>query len=122
MTWKILHDAELIELIQEEEMRNFLLKITKTYRQDVEYHNDLHGSDVMQMSYHMLTECKLRDMLKLNKLDCLSMIMASVSHDLGHDGFTNSYHVNAMTSRAIDTNDGAVQEFFHVAEMFRIMN
>jgi hypothetical protein len=35
---------------------------------------------------------------------------------------TNSYHVNAMTIRAIDSNDVAVQEFFHAAEFFRIMN
>ena len=67
----------------------------------------------------MLTECQLQKILKLNKLDCLSMMTAALSHDLGHDGFTNSYHVNAITKRAIDSNDMAVQESFHVAELFR---
>lgn len=57
---------------------------------------------------YMLTECHLKKTLKLNKLDCLSMMIAAVCHDLGHDGFTNSYHVNAITKRAIDSNDMAV--------------
>ena len=60
--------------------------------------------------------------MNLNKLDTLSFILAAVCHDIGHDGYTNSYHVNAMTSRAIDTNDVSVQESFHAAEFFRIMN
>jgi hypothetical protein len=60
--------------------------------------------------------------LGLNKLDTLSFILAAVCHDIGHDGFTNSYHVNAYTNRAIDYNDVSVQESFHAAEFFRIMN
>ena len=70
----------------------------------------------------MLDSCKLQSKLNLNKLDTLSFIIAGVCHDLGHDGFTNSYHVNAYTSRAIDSNDISVQETFHAAEMFRILN
>jgi len=49
-------------------------------------------------------------------------LIAAVCHDLGHDGYNNTYHVNAITSRAIDSNDGAVQEFFHAAELFRILS
>ena len=59
--------------------------------------------------------------MKLNKLDCLSFLIAAVSHDLGHDGFTNSYHINSVTQRAVDSNDKSVQENFHASEMFRIM-
>ena len=36
---------------------------------EVEYHNDLHGADVMQMGYYFLTTCKLRQNLNLNKLN-----------------------------------------------------
>ena len=45
---------------------------------------------------------------QLNKLDILSTLLAAVCHDLGHDGFTNGYHVNRLTKRAIDCNDVAV--------------
>jgi hypothetical protein len=55
-------------------------------------------------------------------LDCLSFLTAAISHDLGHDGFTNSYHVNVVTQRAIDSNDVSVQEHFHAAELFRILS
>ena len=64
----------------------------------------------------------MKNVLKLNDIDCLSLLMASLCHDLGHDGYTNSYHTNAVTRRAIDSNDISVQEFFHVSEMFRILS
>ena len=103
-------------------MGEFLSKISGVYDQKVEYHNDLHGTDVMQMAYYMLKTCELEQTLKLSNIDCLSFIMAAVCHDLGHDGYTNSYHVNTISRRAIDCNDLAVQEAFHASEMFRIMN
>lgn len=65
----------------------------------------MHGADVMQMSVYLLATCGLRDSLRLNKLDCLSMIVGAACHDLGHDGFTNGYHVNTISTRAIDSND-----------------
>jgi len=49
------------------------------------------------------------------------MLMAASCHDLGHDGLTNSYHMNAITKRAIDSNDHSVQEHYHAAELFRIL-
>ena len=69
-----------------------------------------------------MTECSLIEILNLDKLDCMSMIIAAVGHDIGHDGFNNNYHVNAITKRAIDSNDVAVQETYHAAELFRIFN
>jgi hypothetical protein len=36
------------------------------------------------------------------------MIIAAVCHDVGHDGFANSFHVNMMTARSIESNDIAV--------------
>lgn len=75
----------------------------------------------MQMGFYMLTTCGLQQSLNLNMLDCLSFLTAAICHDLGHDGFTNSYHVNAVTQRAIDSNDVSVQEHFHSAELFRIL-
>ncbi len=42
-------------------------------------------------------------------------------HDFKHDGFTNSYHVNVKSNRAITYNDIAVQENYHVAQSFEIL-
>ena len=83
----------------------FLNKINDGYLRDVEYHNDLHGADVMQMCYFMLTTGNLIEKAELNPLDVLSIVIASVSHDYGHDGLNNGYHVNAVTDRALRYND-----------------
>ena len=74
------------------------------------------------MGFYMMHKCGLIEKLELNKIDVLSFILAGVCHDLGHDGYTNSYHVNAITMRAINSNDVSVQETFHAAEFFRILN
>ena len=69
----------------------------------------------------MLAKCNISEILDLNKLDCLAFLIAGICHDLGHDGLTNTYHVNSISKRAIDSNDGPVQEVFHAAEVFRIL-
>jgi hypothetical protein len=89
-------------------LESFLKTIQQTYLEEVQYHNDLHGADVMQMGLYMLTIGQMQQQLKLNKLDCLSFLTAAVCHDLGHDGLTNGFHVNAVTQRAIDSNDISV--------------
>lgn len=122
MSLTTLYNAGLKPLLNDNKIANFLEKVATTYKQEIQYHNDLHGVDVMQMGYYMLQTCDLRKKLQLGKIDTLSFIMAAICHDLGHDGFTNSYHVNAITLRAINSNDVSVQETFHSAEFFRIMN
>ena len=62
----------------------------------------------MQMVFFMLTTGGLYYKIQLNKLDAFSVLLAAVCHDLGHDGFTNGYHVNKISRRAIDCNDISV--------------
>jgi len=40
-------------------MISFLYEISAGYLNEVQYHNDLHGSDVAQMVFIMLTEGKV---------------------------------------------------------------
>jgi hypothetical protein len=86
-------------------MYRFLKHIYSGYRRDVEYHNDLHGADVMQFSYLVLTKFGLIKLANLSSLDVLSILIASVCHDYGHDGYTNSYHANIVSDRAIRFSD-----------------
>ena len=74
------------------------------------------------MAYYMLHTCNMIAKLELGMIDVLSFLLSAVCHDIGHDGYTNSYHVNAITMRAINSNDVSVQETFHAAEFFRILN
>jgi hypothetical protein len=86
-------------------MSAFLARIYKGYRRDVEYHNDLHAADVMQMCFIMLTQGGLIEKAELSPMDVLSIIISAVCHDFGHDGFNNLFHINAITDRAIRYSD-----------------
>jgi hypothetical protein len=49
------------------------------------------------MAHLFLTQGKLIELAELDNIDILSFLTAAICHDLGHDGYTNGYHVNAMT-------------------------
>lgn len=93
----------------------FLYAISKGYHADIPYHNSLHASDCMSMANHFLIECKMSEVLNLSKFDCLTFLIAALVHDIGHGGLNNSYHVNAITDIAINSNNLSVMEHFHAA-------
>jgi 3'5'-cyclic nucleotide phosphodiesterase len=64
--------------------------------------------DVAHMAHLFLTQGNLKGVAELNQIDVLSLLLAGICHDLGHDGFTNGYHVNAMSERAIRYSDVSV--------------
>ena len=74
----------------------------------MQYHNDLHGADVMQWLFVLMTQGKLIEVGELDHLDMVSLLVAGACHDYNHDGFTNEYHVNAMTDRSITSFDQSV--------------
>jgi alkylhydroperoxidase family enzyme len=61
------------------------------------------------------------ELAELQEVDVLSLLVAGLCHDLGHDGLTNGYHVNAMSERAVRYSDVSVQENYHAAETFKLM-
>ena len=74
------------------------------------------------MSYHIILKGDMIRFASLSDLDILSVVISAVCHDYGHDGFNNAYHVNAISERAIRYSDQSVQENFHIAESFAILN
>lgn len=74
------------------------------------------------MMFVMLRQGGLQQLAQLNELDLLSILTSCVCHDYGHDGLNNAYHVNAISERAVRYNDQSVQENFHVAESYAILN
>ena len=48
------------------------------------------------------------NLAELSHIDIIAFLTAGVCHDLGHDGYTNGYHINAVTDRAIRFNDISV--------------
>ena len=108
-------------MVDQKKLGVFLNKVVDGYFPEIPYHNDLHGADVMHMVYYFMTKGDLSNSLHLREIDQLSMLIASACHDLGHDGFTNSYHTNAITQRAINSNDISIQEHYHAAQLFKTM-
>lgn len=108
VTYKILDNLNITDSIDQERLACFLDRIFMKYSRSVQYHNDLHGIDITQMGYRMLTKGNLMNILKLNKLDLLAFVTAGICHDVGHDGFNNAFHINAVSQRAIDSNDVSV--------------
>ena len=48
--------------------------------------------------------------------------MAALCHDVGHDGFNNKFHVVTESDRYLMYGDAHVQESYHVAETFKLLN
>ena len=111
----------LIQYVNEQKLSKFLCQVQRTYRRDVQYHNDLHGIDVAHMAHLFLTQGGLKELAELDHIDTMAFLVGAVCHDLGHDGFTNTYHSNSVTDRAIRYNDLSIQENYHVAESFNLI-
>ena len=64
----------------------------------------------------------MKEYAHFNNIDTLSLLVAALCHDVQHDGFNNRYHV--VTKSPINQMYGeqAVQENFHAAESFAILN
>ena len=122
ITIHILQQLGMSSLLDKTKLTNFMGQIYKGYRRDVEYHNDMHAADVLQMVYVCLTHGELLKFANLSELDLLSLVISSVCHDYGHDGMNNAYHINSMSERAIRYSDQSVQENFHAAESFALLN
>ena len=65
-------------------------------------------------------------MTKLNKyfepLELLILIISALCHDLNHDGYNNSFQINAGTHLALIYNDNSPLEMYHCAVAFHILN
>ena len=73
------------------------------------------------MMYLFIIQGNLAHLISLDFLDQVSAITASACHDYDHDGYTNMYHVNFMTDRALRYHDKAVQENWHASESMQVL-
>lgn len=55
-------------------------------------------------------------------LEILALIVSAISHDLAHDGYNNSFQINAGTHLALIYNDYSPLEMYHCAVGFNILN
>ena len=122
ITFRVIKEIGVEHMVNLDKFYAFLGQIYKGYRRDVEYHNDIHGADVLEMTFFFMKQGQLNNLAELTDLDLISVVSAAVCHDFGHDGFSNAYHVNSISDRAITYSDQSVQENYHVSESFKILN
>lgn len=61
----------------------------------------------------MLTQFELA--LFLDELEMFSIITAGLSHDVGHNGYNNAFHINTSSKFAVRYNDKSVLENYHAS-------
>lgn len=89
----------LSKIINQKKFLQFIIQIYNKYHRAVEYHNDLHGSDVAQHCHYVLKTQNLARYAEFSDVDVLSLLVAALCHDVGHDGFNNKYHVVTQSDR-----------------------
>jgi len=116
--WNILHSWGLVKKfgINEDVLRKWLASVQAAYPRSNNFHNATHGSDVMQTTHYMLKTAHLQKYV--SELEILGILISAMVHDMGHDGFSNNFHKNAVTDRAIRFNDQSIQEMYHVSSFF----
>ena len=95
-------------------MRAFASAVVDKYRDDVPYHNCLHGADVMQAVHSLLRTNPDFDRA-VSSSTLVVALLAALSHDVGHPGLTNAHLVETRHELALRYNDQAPLENFHVA-------
>jgi len=118
--WHVLQRWELIQTfnLDQHVVRNFLRFVEESYT-DTEYHNSTHAADVLHGVFFMLTTARAEKFL--SEIEILALLVATMAHDLGHDGLNNNFHKNALTDRALAHNDQSIQENHHSQTVFSMM-
>ena len=100
-------------------LTNFLHEIILGYRKETPYHNHHHCFDVLHVSYLLITRCKADEYLE--SLNVLSIFVAALAHDLGHDGYNNAFHAATESDLAVTYNGVSILENHSAAQLFRIL-
>lgn len=92
-------------------MLTFVFDVCNSYHQENPYHNFRHAVDVLQSTYYFLCKIGVIDpffdsdptlqqpdnapglQILLRPLDVFAILLASLGHDIGHPGVTNTFMV-----------------------------
>ena len=98
----------------------YLASVESGYR-DVAYHNAVHGADVAHALHWLLCSDSLLPMTRDDPLLLFTAIIATLAHDLGHDGFNNAFHTHSNSDIAIASCYQAPLERFHLSQAFKLL-
>lgn len=85
------------------------------------YHNFVHVIDVLQSCSTIMFTFDAKQWFENYEIECFSLLLSGLVHDLDHPGLNNVYHANAVTALAIRYNDVSILENYHCALAFEIL-
>ena len=109
------------KIIKVNKLEAFLNSVSSQYLPTTLYRNNMHGADVCQSVCLYFLNSNAEKILQTTVLDLLSILIASLGHDLGHPGLNNNFHINARTDLALTYNDSSCLENFHCSKLFNIL-
>ena len=109
------------KIINVNKLEPFLNSVSSQYLPTTLYHNNMHGADVCHSVCLYFLNSNAEKLFQTTVLDLLSIIIASLGHDLGHPGLNNNFHINARTELALTYNDSSCLENYHCSKLFNIL-
>ena len=101
-------------------LTKYCIEIENGYRKhNNPYHNEMHGADVLQTTYFIITSTKITEWL--SQLELLSILFSAMIHDLEHTGTNNSFHQQSSSTLAMLYNDKSILENHHVSRAYQIL-
>lgn len=97
----------------------FLYKLREEYNEPP-YHNWIHAIDVLQYFIYQLRKANFDNILTAQEI--LSICIAAIAHDAGHQGYNNVYNENAQTPLGILFKDHSVMETHHCTVIIRVIS
>lgn len=85
---------------------------------NVPYHNKYHSIDVTHALFILMKRAKL--IIKFTPIERLVLFLASLCHDSGHQGHTNTYLLKNETPHKLIANNNSLNEVVHFANMIPI--
>jgi len=104
--------------VSKETVYSYLEAVKESYR-DNPFHSFKHAITVTQMIFIIFIKAKLLNIL--TPIEKLSLILASICHDLDHPALSNRFQINMKSSLALQYNNKSVLENHHLAVCQRIL-
>jgi hypothetical protein len=97
-----------------------LIGIETAYR-PVAYHNSVHGADVTHAMHWLMCSAHMWPIVRDDPLLLFTALLAAITHDLGHDGYNNAFHINSNSPLAVASCYHAPLERHHLASAFALL-
>ena len=99
-------------------LKSFLVELSSRYIKENSYHNFHHACDVLQTTFRLVNVTKLDDIF--SDLECFSMLIAAVGHDVGHPGVNNAFLIKTRHDLAMTHNDKSPLENMHCTVLYEM--